>query len=72
MITPAVLPGPGVWFYEKAIMDCLCIFLRADRESIKAGEPRYCEDHKRMGKVARVIGQATLAEREALLHEDEA
>lgn len=70
MIAPAVLPGPGLWFYQKAIMDCLCVFLRADREPVVAGEARYCWKHERHGRVARVIGPATLAEREALLHED--
>lgn len=71
MITPAVLPGPGLWHYEKAAMDCLCIFWRAAREPIKAGEPRYCLKHERYGKVAQVIGSATLTEREMLLRDDE-
>lgn len=57
---------PGVWFYERAITDCLCAIVTAGRKPLFIGEDLYCENHKRLATVTE-IAPATLAQQDRLL-----
>lgn len=45
----------GLWFYEKAVTDCLCSIVTAGRNPLMIGEELYCETHQRVALVTRVI-----------------
>lgn len=57
---------PCVWFYERAVTDCLCCIITAGRKPLFIGEDLYCEKHKRLATVT-VIMPATLAQQDRLL-----
>ena len=59
------LPGPCCWFYEKTVLDCLCVLILASRKPAMIGDEIFCFAHQRMAKVERVL-PATLAEQDAL------
>jgi len=46
---------PGLWFYEKAITDCLCTIVTAGRNPLAIGEELYCEAHQRVALVTRTM-----------------
>ncbi len=56
----------GIWFYERATTDCLCIIITAGRAPLFVGEDLYCENHKRLATVT-AIAPATLAQQDRLL-----
>jgi len=46
---------PGIWFYEKAITDCLCTIITAGRKPLFIGEELYCEEHQRVAVVTAIL-----------------
>lgn len=57
---------PGIWFYERATTDCLCVIITGGRKPLFIGEDLYCENHKRLATVT-AIAPATLAQQNTLL-----
>ena len=46
---------PGIWFYEKAVTDCLCSIFTAGRDPLAIDEELYCETHQRVAIVTRIM-----------------
>lgn len=55
----------GIWFYERAVTNCLCRILTAGRTPLHIGEEIYCEKHDRVAIVNKIL-PATLAEQDAI------
>lgn len=47
------LPGP--WFYENVVTDCLCSIVTAGLNPLVIGKELYCETHRRIALVIRIV-----------------